>query len=30
VIRSWHPRLGEQKIPLDVDRTGPVTVELRY
>lgn len=30
VIRSWHPRLGEQKVPLEVERSGPVSVELRY
>lgn len=30
VIRSWHPRLGEQKIPVEVERSGPVSVELRY
>lgn len=30
VIRSWHPRLGEQKVPLEVERTGPVSVELKY
>ena len=30
VVRSWHPRLGEQKVPLEVERSGPVSVELRY
>ena len=30
VIRSWHPRLGEQKVPLEVERSGPVSVEVRY
>ena len=30
VIRSWHPLLGEQKVPLEVEGVGPVSVELRY
>ena len=30
VIRAWHPRLGEQNVPLDVKRSGPMSVELHY
>jgi hypothetical protein len=30
VIHAWHPRLGEQTVPLDVARSGPMSVEVRY
>jgi hypothetical protein len=30
VLHAWHPRLGEQAMPLEVGRSGPVSVELRY
>lgn len=30
VIHAWHPRLGEQTVPLEVERRGPMSVELRY
>ena len=30
VIHAWHPRLGEHTTPLEVERSGPMSVELRY
>jgi hypothetical protein len=30
VIHAWHPRLGEQTVPLDIERSGPLSVELHY
>ena len=30
VLHAWHPRLGEQAMPLEIGRSGPVSVELRY
>jgi len=30
VIHAWHPRLGEHTAPLDIEHSGPMSVELRY
>lgn len=30
VIHAWHPRLGEHAAPLDIEHSGPMSVELRY
>jgi len=30
VIHAWHPRLGDHTAPLDIEHSGPMTVELRY
>jgi hypothetical protein len=30
VIHAWHPRLGEKTVPLDVERPGPVSVDVPY
>ena len=30
VLHAWHPRLGEQTVPLDIERSGPLSVELHY
>ncbi|TMQ60330.1 MAG: hypothetical protein E6K72_00665 [Candidatus Eisenbacteria bacterium] len=30
VIHAWHPRLGEQTVPIDIEHTGPLSVELHY
>ena len=29
-IHAWHPRLGEQSMPVEIDGSGPMSVELRY
>src|SRR2546425_19050 len=26
VIHAWHPRLGEQTVPIDIEHTGPLSV----
>ena len=30
MIHAWHPRLGQQKVPLEIEKSGPMSVELRY
>lgn len=30
VVHAWHPRFGQQKLPIDVEKSGPMSVELRY
>lgn len=30
VIHAWHPWLGEQTAPLDIEHAGPLSVELHY
>jgi hypothetical protein len=30
VIHAWHPRFGQHAVPLDIERSGPMSVELRY
>jgi len=30
VLHVWHPRLGEQTAPLDIEKAGHMSVELRY
>jgi hypothetical protein len=30
VLHAWHPRLGEQSAPLDIEKAGHMSVELRY
>jgi hypothetical protein len=30
VLHAWHPRLGEQSTPLDIEKGGHMSVELRY
>ena len=30
VVHAWHPRLGERKIPVQLDRSGPQSLKLRF
>ena len=30
VLHVWHPRLGEQSTTIDIEKPGPMSVELRY
>jgi hypothetical protein len=30
VIHAWHPRLGERTVPLELDRSGPKSLKLRF
>jgi hypothetical protein len=30
VVHAWHPQLGEQSVPIDVEHPGPMLVELHY
>jgi len=30
VVHAWHPRLGERTIPVQVDRSGPKSLKLRF
>jgi hypothetical protein len=30
VIHVWHPRLGEQTTPLDIEKNGRISVDLHY
>jgi hypothetical protein len=30
VLHVWHPSLGEQTTTLDIEKPGPMSVELRY